>query len=93
MPVQQNTAKLQLRGISEGLLSRLARVIRHVSKIIAGRFALSQLQEMEDWQLSDIGVSRVDIHFVGDRSWRDDPTTLLSEIAREHAKEIVRKTS
>jgi len=93
MQVQQNTAKLQLGGGSEGLLTRLARVVRHVRKIIAGRRALRQLEELEDWQLRDIGVSRRDIHFVGDRSWLDDPSHLLNEIAREHAKQIIRKTS
>jgi len=91
MQVQQTTAKLRLSSGPEGLFRRLVRVAVRVRKMITGRVALRQLEEMEDWQLTDIGVSRRDVHFVGDRSWLDDPTHLLDQIARERAKEIVRK--
>lgn len=91
MQVQQNTVKVLLTSGPEGLVALLKRTAVRIRKIITGQAALRHLEEMEDWQLADLGVQRSDIHFVGDRSWLDDPTRLLEEIARERAREIIRR--
>jgi|HigsolmetaAR203D_1030402.scaffolds.fasta_scaffold00368_10 Domain of unknown function (DUF1127). len=75
----------------QDLGARLAAVARRVKKLVTGRLALARLDEMEDWQLHDLGISRRDLDRAHEISILEDPTTLLSEQARKRRMEIPRR--
>jgi len=92
MQIEQSTARFDATG-APGWAMRFRRAVAWFRRIWAGRAAWRQMTEMEDWELSDIGLSREDIRSLRDYSPLEDPTRLLNEMVRAREKQISRRTA
>ncbi|WP_163273115.1 DUF1127 domain-containing protein [Chelativorans alearense] len=69
-----------------GFAARLVRAATEAWRLWNNRRAMSQLNELSDWELQDIGLSREDIMRAYEGPILDDPTRRLQEITRTRAK-------
>jgi Domain of unknown function (DUF1127). len=72
---------------TQGFAMRLVRTLSHILRSWSNRRAMRQLNELTEWELVDIGLTREDIALAYDGPILDDPTRRLAQIARERAKE------
>ena len=70
-------------------MSNTARVKMRIVSVVSwfwirnrNRQAMQYLMEMEDWQLSDIGLTRSDLGFAHHHRFFDDPSQNLLNLAR-----------
>lgn len=68
-------------------IGRLRRTVTGLVKAWQSRRALARLSELSDRELSDIGVTRGDLHLAAGSRWHDDPTRRLASLACIRAQE------
>jgi len=90
MRIEQNISRLESHG-TRSLTSRVYMAAGAIKRLWAGKVAWRQLNEMEDWELDDIGLSREDFHSLRDMSPLDDPTRALARMVREREREAARR--
>jgi len=69
-----------------GFVLRVARTVSEMWRTLLNRRAMRQLNDLTDWELVDIGLTREDIALAYDGPILDDPTRRLESIARARAK-------
>lgn len=70
-----------------GFVQRFARTASEAWRLWRNRRAMAQLNELTDWELVDIGLTREDISLAYDGPVLDDPTRRLESMARARARE------
>jgi len=70
-----------------GFVLGLVRTASQMLRLWSNRRAMRKLNEMTDWELVDIGLTREDIALAYDGPILDDPTRRLARIVRARAKE------
>lgn len=65
------------------VVARVANGTRNLFRWFSGRHAVNRLCDLSDHQLDDIGLTRADLAVVRRASFGADPTSRLTEIARE----------
>jgi len=90
MRIEQNISRLESDG-TRSLTGRLYMAAGAIKRLWVGQVAWRQLNEMEDWELDDIGLSREDFHSLRDLSPIDDPTRALSRMMHEREREAGRR--
>jgi len=70
-----------------GFVLGLVRTASQMLRLWSNRRAMRKLNEMTDWELVDIGLTREDIALAYDGPILDDPTQRLARIVRARAKE------
>jgi uncharacterized protein YjiS (DUF1127 family) len=79
------TSKIETR-----LFAGLKAFGKSVQRALRNRVAMSRLNELEDYQLADIGLTRQDVELAVNRSrLHEDPFTLLPLQARQRGKRFV----
>ncbi|CAN0594418.1 unnamed protein product [Laminaria digitata] len=68
-------------------IGRLRCMVVGLVKTWQNHRALSRLSELTDRELSDIGVTRSDLHLAAGSRWQDDPTRRLASLACVRAQE------
>lgn len=90
MRIEQNTTSFEIDG-TRSLIGRLQAALGSVKRLWVGHAASRQLNEMADWELDDIGLTRDDIRSLRDLSPFNDPTRVLNQLVREREREIRRR--
>lgn len=73
--------------VTTGRETRLWTWVKAAFRAIRNRMATNPLQELDDYQLADIGVTRHDVNRALNHSGvLDDPSLLLSNAARQRAR-------
>ncbi|WP_309083365.1 DUF1127 domain-containing protein [Chelativorans sp.] len=65
-----------------GFVLRLVRTASQIWRLWSNRRALRRLNDLTDWELVDIGLTREDIALAYDGPILDDPTRRLEQIVR-----------
>jgi uncharacterized protein YjiS (DUF1127 family) len=90
MRIEQNISRPESHG-KHSLSGRLYMAVGAIKRRWAGQEALRQLNEMADWELDDIGLSREDFHRLRDLSPLDDPVRALAQMVRDREREAGRR--
>lgn len=78
---------LPLSASRAGVVARLGRTIAESWRVWNGRRAMRRLNELSDWELMDIGLTRDDLRRAYHLPIFDDPTQHLQRVIQEHARE------
>ena len=75
-------------AVGPGFLNVLASVLRQMKALVRALFnrrVIGNLEQLSDHELSDIGLTREDLHFGRSVPFNADPTTELARRARRNA--------
>jgi uncharacterized protein YjiS (DUF1127 family) len=77
---------LPITAARPGYAQRLARVVTEMWRLWSNRRAMRRINELSDWELVDIGLTREDISLAYDGPILNDPTRRLEQIRRSRAQ-------
>ncbi|MDZ5700073.1 MULTISPECIES: DUF1127 domain-containing protein [Phyllobacteriaceae] len=92
MQVQQTVAQTAATG-RVGLAVRLVRLAGETWRLMKNRHAMRRLDELTDWELRDIGLTREDVARAQEGPILDDPIRRLMRVRqdRERAESAMRR--
>jgi uncharacterized protein YjiS (DUF1127 family) len=73
-------------GTAARLVKSVVSVVSWLWTLRKNRKAVNELQQMDDWQLFDIGLKRSDLHIVATSRFFEDPSAHLSKVARSRQR-------
>jgi uncharacterized protein YjiS (DUF1127 family) len=82
MTYQSSTSTTCNQPDRAGLLSRIAKPVAALIRNIRNRRQMNRLLEMNDYQLSDIGLTRNDVHRALNSPYLEDPSKYLPHRSR-----------